>query len=71
MTVIKYKKVQLSKALRTQIILIMDFILNEIYPLVRNKTFRLLNDPNARLVFLLALAALALVVGSGNDNGGG
>ncbi len=70
MSVIKHRKTQLSKMLRTQIILIMDYILNEIYPVVKNKTFRLLNDPNARLVFLLALAALALVVGSGNDNGG-
>ncbi len=71
MSVIKHKKAQLSKILRTQIILIMDYILNEIYPLARNKVSLLLNDPNARLVFLLALAALALIVGSGNDNGGG
>ncbi len=49
----------------------MRFILNEMYPIIKNQAPKLLNDPNARIVFLLALGLLALVIGSGNDAGGG
>ncbi len=71
MSVIKYKKAQLSKILRTQIILIVDFFVNEIYPLVKNKISKLLNDPNVQVVLIaILLVLIALTLGSGNDAGG-
>ncbi len=71
MTVLKHKKAQLSKILRTQIILIIDFIVNEIYPLVKNKISKLLNDPNVQVVFIaILLVLIALTLGSGSDAGG-
>ncbi len=70
--IVKHKKTQLSKILRTQIILIVDFIVNEIYPLVKNKISKLLNDPNVQVVLIAVLLVLiALTLGSGNDAGGG
>ncbi len=41
------------------------------YPEIKNKVSQLLNDPNARIVFLFVLALLVLALGSGNDVGGG
>ncbi len=71
MSVIKHKKTQLSKIIRTQIILIVDFILNKMYPLVRNQTSRLFNDPNARLILTIAIVlVVAFAIGIGSDHGG-
>ncbi len=69
---IKNKAVQSLKNLRIQIILILDFILNEMYPTIRNEVVRLFSDPNKRTVFLLVILLIVfLTFGIGNDHGGG
>ncbi len=67
---IKNKMMQALNYLRVQIIFILRFILNEMWPIIKNQVSKLLNDPNARVVFLVVLAWLALIIGSGNDLGG-
>ncbi len=67
---IKNKATQSLKNLRIQIILIVDFILNEMYPTVRNEVVRLFSDPNKRAVLLLVIALIVLLAfGIGNDHG--
>ncbi len=68
---IKNKAIQALSDLRTQVILIMRFVLNEMYPLLRNKVSQLLNNPNAKLVLIFLLVLILLTIGSGNDVGGG
>ncbi len=68
---IKNKAAQSLKNLRLQIIFIVDFILNEMYPTIRNEVVRLFNDPNKRVVFLLIVALIVILAfGIGDDHGG-
>ncbi len=68
---IKNKATQALKNLRLQIILIVDFILNEMYPTLRNEVIVFFSDPNKRTVFLLVILVLVLLgFGIGFDHGG-
>ncbi len=69
---IKNKIIQLSKTLRVKILFIMSFIVNEMYPIIKNKTTELFNNPRTRtiLIFAIILIIMALAGSSGNDLGG-
>ncbi len=68
---IKNKATQALENLRIQIILILDFILNEMYPTIRNELTRLLNNPRRRVILLIVVALVVVfVIGIGNDYGG-
>ncbi len=69
---IKNKVAQALNDLRTQMIVIMRFILNEMYPTIRNEIPRLLNNPRRlAILFLLVTLVTVFVIGIGNDYGGG
>ncbi len=68
---IRNKAAQPLKNLRLQIILIVDFILNEMYPTIRNEAVMLFSDPNKRAVLLLIIALIVILTfGIGDDHGG-
>jgi hypothetical protein len=68
---IRNKAIQSSKVLRAQMLVIMSFIINEMYPFVRNKTTELFNNPKTRVTLIFGLFILLIIFyGSGNDFGG-
>ncbi len=68
---IKNKAIQVLNYLRTQIIFIMRFILNELYPTIRNELTRLLNNPRRRAILLIVgVLVVMFAIGIGNDYGG-
>ncbi len=69
---LRNKAVQLFNGLKGQVIFVVGFIVNELYLTIRNGAIRLLGNPNARVVFIVALVLiLALILGTGHDHGGG
>ncbi len=68
---IKNKAAQSLKNLKLQIIFIVDFILNEMYPTIRNEVVMLFSDPNKRTVLLLVIALIIILAfGIGDDHSG-
>ncbi len=68
---IKNKATQAFKSLRLQIILIVDFILNEMYPTIRSKVIIFFSDPTKRTVFLLVILLIVILAfGIGDDHSG-
>ncbi len=68
---IKNKAIQALNNLRVQVIFIMRFIVNEMYSTAINVVTRLFNDPNARLILVIAIVlVVAFTIGIGSDHGG-